>query len=102
MNNDKIIGSIAIDGLKDKTEGNHLRWFIVEPKYQGKGIGAQLIESAINFCKKKRSNKIYLWTFEGLDTARHLYEKYGFHLVNEKQGETWGVIVKEQRFELYL
>jgi hypothetical protein len=38
-------------------------------------------------------------TIEGLEAARHLYEKYGFHLVEERSGEQWGRRVLEQRFE---
>ena len=51
---------------------------------------------------RKLSNKVYLWTFEGLDTARHLYEKVGFKLVEEHKGTQWGTEVNEQRFECSL
>ena len=40
-----------------------------------------------------------LWTFKGLDAARHLYERNGFRLVNEYAGAQWGVNLMEQRFE---
>jgi hypothetical protein len=46
--------------------------------------------------------QIYLWTFAGLDPARHLYEKAGFTLVKERTGRQWGTEVEEQRFELYI
>jgi hypothetical protein len=42
---------------------------------------------------------VYLWTFEGLDAARHLYEKSGFRLALQKRGAQWGAEVNEQRFE---
>jgi hypothetical protein len=32
--------------------------------------------------------------------ARHLYEKTGFRLVEQRRGSQWGVEVNEQRFEL--
>src|SRR4030067_193844 len=34
---DRIMGAIAIDAIKAHTEGAHLRWFIVDPKYHGRG-----------------------------------------------------------------
>ena len=40
-----------------------------------------------------------LWTFKGLDAARHLYERHGFRLAEEYAGAQWGVNLVEQRFE---
>ncbi|MFH1351407.1 MAG: GNAT family N-acetyltransferase [Pseudomonadota bacterium] len=100
--NGEIVGSIAIDGIKWESMGVHLRWFIVAPGYQGQGIGNALIQDAVNFCKNAKFKRVYLWTFKGLDPARHLYEKYGFELAEEHEGAQWGIMVKEQMFELKL
>jgi GNAT superfamily N-acetyltransferase len=97
---EKIIGSIAIDGVHRDSKGAHLRWFIVAPESQGHGIGKKLLEEAVEFCRKTKFNKVYLWTFSGLDPARHLYEKFGFRLCEEQEGKQWGRAVTEQRFEL--
>ena len=56
----------------------------------------------MNWCKACQYPRIYLWTFEGLLAARHLYEKYGFVLAEEHIGEQWGTQVKEQKFVLRL
>ena len=98
---DKIVGSIAIDGIKASTQGAHLRWFIVDPEYQGKNIGGTLIRKAIEFCREVKFKRVYLSTFAGLDEARHLYEKLGFKICEECEGDQWGVTVTEQIFELY-
>jgi len=98
----RIVGSIAIDGLNHNSEGAHLRWFIVAPESQGQGFGMILIEEAIEFCRGKGFSRIYLWTFAGLDTARHLYERYGFRLCEQCEGNQWGKTVTEQMFELNL
>ena len=100
--NNRVEGSIAIDGLKAESEGAHLRWFITSNKLRGHGFGNQLMESAVNFCRNKQYQNIYLWTFEGLDAARHLYEKFGFRLVQELEGTQWGTKVIEQKFLLEL
>lgn len=97
--NDRIEGSIAIDGIHTENEGAHLRWFIISEALQGKGAGNLLINTAVGFCRNKGYKKIFLWTFEGLDAARHLYEKAGFKLFEEHRGNQWGTEVNEQRFE---
>lgn len=98
----RVEGSIAIDGLKAESEGAHLRWFITSSELRGRGFGNQLMESAVNFCRYNQYQRIYLWTFEGLDAARHLYEKFGFRLVQELEGAQWGTQVIEQKFLLEL
>jgi GNAT superfamily N-acetyltransferase len=98
----RIEGSITIDGLHAEDEGAHLRWFIMSDALRGKGVGNQLVGTAIGFCRDKGYKRVYLWTFEGLDAARHLYEKTGFKLVKQHKGSQWGTEVNEQRFELQL
>ncbi len=99
---EKIVGSITIDGVNHNSQGAHLRWFIVAPENQGHGIGKILIEEAVEFCRKKKFGGVYLWTFAGLDPARHLYEKCGFRLCEQCEGNQWGRTVIEQKFELIL
>ncbi len=98
----RVEGAIAIDGIKASDAGAHLRWFIVSDSVRGSGLGRRLIEAALRFCREKAYGKVYLWTFEGLHAARHLYEATGFELVEEHKGKQWGTEVTEQRFELQL
>jgi GNAT superfamily N-acetyltransferase len=102
LSHGRVEGSIAIDGIHAESEGAHLRWFIMSDALRGKGAGNRLISTAINFCRNIDYKKIYLWTFEGLDAARHLYEKEGFKLIKEHGGTRWGTSVNEQRFECAL
>ena len=95
----RIVGSITIDGGEAAMNGAHLRWFILDPEYQGKGIGKQLMGEAMRFCEEKNFQRVQLSTFAGLDSARHLYEKCGFKLIEENESDTWGVRVREQAFE---
>jgi len=96
----RVEGSVVIDGLHAETEGAHLRMFIVSDMLRGKGAGRDLLREAVRFCKDKGFKKVFLWTFEGLDAARHLYESFGFKLAEEQRGKQWGVEVNEQLFEL--
>jgi GNAT superfamily N-acetyltransferase len=98
--NGEFAGSIAIDGRQSRKEGARLRWFIVHPQFQCKGIGGSLIEEAVDFCRKEGHSKAFLWTFEGLDAACSLYERVGFRLCKEHEVYQWGQNIKEQMFEL--
>ena len=100
--NGEFAGAIAIDGQNAFTDGARLRWFIVVPDFQKSGIGKALILQAVDFCKRKRFPKVYLWTFEGLTKARRLYEAVDFHLNEEDEVNQWGQRIKEQKFELEL
>jgi len=96
----RVEGSITIDGIHTEKKGAHLRWFIISDILRGRGIGNQLIKEALDFCRSKEYKRVYLWTFEGLKAARHLYEKSGFELVEQHKGIQWGTEVNEQRFEM--
>ncbi|MBN2398573.1 MAG: GNAT family N-acetyltransferase [Deltaproteobacteria bacterium] len=92
----------TIEGSSQDVHIAHLRWFIVSDPLRGKGAGNYLMRQALTFCEEKGYDAVCLWTFEGLDPARHLYEKYGFRLVEERSGTQWGTPVMEQRFEAAL
>jgi GNAT superfamily N-acetyltransferase len=94
----RVEGSIVIDGSHAAEQGAHLRWFILSDATRGKGIGRQLITRAVDFCRQKDYRKIFLWTFEGLETARHLYESVGFSLICQQKGTAWGIEVNEQMY----
>lgn len=101
---DEIVGGVFIDGLNPDAQGARLRWFILDPKYQGRGIGNLLMEAAMAFCKRRGFERVWLTTFPGLVNARHLYEKHGFRLHSETDGShlTGTSELVEQVFELIL
>jgi GNAT superfamily N-acetyltransferase len=96
VENGRTLASVVIDG-DNETGVAHLRWFIVDDSLRGSGIGRQLLSHAMRFVDE-RFNETYLWTFKGLDAARHLYESFGFALSEESEGAQWGTRVVEQRF----
>jgi len=98
----RVEGGIVIDGSHAAEKGAHLRWFILSDALRGKGVGRRLITRAIDFCIGKQYPRIYLWTFEGLDAARHVYENTGFSLTCQQKGAQWGTEVIEQMFECRL
>jgi len=100
LDGDRIEGAIAIDGSHYPENGAHLRWFIASNATRGTGVGAMLLSAALAFCKSRSYRKVYLWTFDELHAARHLYEKHGFKLSRSQRGSQWGKEVNEQLFTL--
>lgn len=98
----QVEGSIAIDGDGADGHGAHLRWSIVSDRLRGRGAGGELLRTARDFCRARGYPSVYLWTFGGLDAARHLYEREGFVLTEQRLGSTWGLEVLEQRFDCLL
>ncbi len=93
-----VRGSVAIDG-EDLGQGiAHLRWFITDDTLRGTGAGKKLLDAAMDFVDASGFTETHLWTFAGLNAARHLYETRGFVLVEEYAGSQWGREVLEQRF----
>ena len=98
VQNERIVGSVAIDGQDLGNNQAHLRWFILDDGCRGGGIGRQLLTQALAFCDQRGFASTELWTFQGLDAARKLYESLGFALVHEEAGQQWGSTVVEQQF----
>ena len=110
--NDNVVGAIAIDGrgcspdrltnstgeLQRSAAEVRLRCFIVDPNYTGLGIGSRLLNAALDFCRAHNYSPVVLWTFAGLDAARHLYESRGFRLTEEYTSDDFGRPLRFQRF----
>ncbi|RYX95957.1 MAG: MarR family transcriptional regulator [Comamonadaceae bacterium] len=96
----RMVGSVAIDGQDLGERIAHLRWFIVDDGLRGAGAGRKLLDEALAFCDRHGHafDAVHLWTFQGLDAARRLYEACGFVLAEERSGRQWGSEVVEQRF----
>ena len=98
----EFAGSIAIDGRIKSDLGVRLRWFIVNPKIQCRGVGGRLLANALEFCRDAGHKRIHLFTVKGLDAARSLYLKQGFELTKEYTVEQWGITLVEQVYVLDL
>jgi len=99
-NNGRIIGSIAI--VRTEEEIAQLRWFLIEPGYRGSGLGRELMKIAMEYCKHKKFRQVYLWTFQDLKAARHLYKSFGFSLTEQVESDTWRCGVVEERWDIIL
>ncbi|MBT3285630.1 GNAT family N-acetyltransferase [Candidatus Bathyarchaeota archaeon] len=96
----KIVGCIAIvDAGGNEAQ---LRWLLLTKETRGKGLGERLMSEAVDFCREKGYNNVFLWTIDALHAARGLYLKHRFKVTEEKKHVMWGVEVNEQRYDLKL
>ena len=56
----------------------------VDPEFQGKGIGALLMNACLQFARDRNAKMITLETAVPLKAAIHLYEKFGFVKTSEE------------------
>ncbi|MEM9553095.1 MAG: bifunctional helix-turn-helix transcriptional regulator/GNAT family N-acetyltransferase [Acidobacteriota bacterium] len=96
------LGSIALAGEGDDPDAYRLRLFFVEPHAQGRGIGRQLIDTLMDFARRRGGRRMVLSTVNLLAAARHLYEQKGFRLVGEQAHSDWSVPVVEEDWEVEL
>ena len=71
-----IVGCFSFIKLDSSTY--ELGKMAVDQEFQGMYIGQQLLSFALDFAKKNNWNKVILYSSTKLDTALHIYKKYGF------------------------
>ena len=94
----KLIGAVFIDASTAETQGARIRWFVVDENYRGKGIGRQLFERAIDYCKTHELDRIILKTYKG-DPLTPFYERLGFAVFDERGFDTGRSQIVEQWFQ---
>jgi ribosomal protein S18 acetylase RimI-like enzyme len=84
IENNKIVGMILIDIGRDfrtsRIIGKIIN-FIVDPTYQEKGIGSQLLERAIEFAAARKASSVRINARRELGNTVQLFKKFGFEEV---------------------
>lgn len=97
----EIVGALAIDGGQSEETGARLRWVILSPDLHGQGIGRELMDRAMNYCQDVGFERVFLWTFDGLEAARRLYDAHGFEEVETDTRQDWGPEITYQKLEFF-
>lgn len=93
-------GCVAITHTKDNMA--QLRYFFLEPELRGLGVGTDLLNKALSFCREKKYSHVFLWTVSAQEAARILYKKAGFKITETSENESWGIPVLEEKWDLDL
>lgn len=82
--NNEIVGTASL--LKKNDLIFEIGKMAVSEKAQGFKIGTLLLEHCINFAKQKKISTLILYSNTKLETAIHLYRKYGFLEIELEKG----------------
>ncbi|WP_314412135.1 bifunctional helix-turn-helix transcriptional regulator/GNAT family N-acetyltransferase [Streptomyces kroppenstedtii] len=95
------VGSVMC--VRDEAPGTaRLRLLLVEPDARGLGIGDRLVSACVEFARGVGYREMVLWTNDVLTSARRIYLRHGFVLVDEKPHRSFGADLVGQDWRLDL
>lgn len=95
-----LVGCTAIV-LRDGDCGQ-LRWVLVDTAARGIGLGKQLVNRALDYCRDAACREVWLETTDGLRESLTLYESLGFEVTQNEPEELWDGVRPLIRMRLLL
>ena len=92
----EFLAGLVMDARPGGRPGARLRFLITSDMARGHGLGHELLSRAISWSERRGEPCIWLTTVAGLAASAHLYRKFGFAMVDEEIGRTWGTEHREQ------
>ena len=100
LDNDNIVGTIAIRTLDDVNGVVELKRMFVLPEYQGNGCGRILLEYAIKYAQEQHYKRMCLDTRKQFSVAQHLYRSVGFKETDKYNDNQHAELYLELSFDL--
>ena len=86
--NGRPVGSMMLCATEDPDVGQ-LRVFAVEKDCRRQGIGAALLQAALEKAKSAGYTKPILWTADAVADALRKYTRLGFRVTETKENRSW-------------
>lgn len=84
-----------IDGYPEK-DMVFIGFFMMNIRYQGKGVGSQIITDLCNYLKNENYRAVRLGIDKGNPQSTHFWKKNGFQVIKEVDREDGVILLAEQ------
>ena len=84
----RLVGSLMLCRTDEPLTGQ-MRVFLIEKDYRRRGIGSALIRALMDKARGAGYRQLILWTAREAVDAVRMYERLGFHAVEEKENFDW-------------
>ena len=86
--NDDLPVGMALYYDCDELNAYDLSQLFIDERYQGNGFGLEAARQILEMMKSDgKYDKVYLCFIDGNEAAKNMYEKLGFHLTGERDGD---------------
>ncbi len=80
----------AVFCVREDEPTARLRLLLVEPGARGRGVGSALVDRCLEFATATGYRDMVLWTNDVLSSARRIYQRAGFELVESEPHHSFG------------